>query len=42
MLARENGKESAAGLLKEWMENRDRDLKVQRAEAGNVVRVHRT
>ena len=40
MLARENGKESAANLLKEWLENRDRGLKVQRAEVGNVVRLH--
>ncbi|KIM78392.1 hypothetical protein PILCRDRAFT_36754, partial [Piloderma croceum F 1598] len=24
MLARENGKDSTAGLLKEWLENRDR------------------
>jgi hypothetical protein len=35
MLARENGKETTADLLKEWLESRDRDLRERGAEAGN-------
>jgi len=36
MLARENGKDSKGDLLKEWLENKDRDLRERGAESGNA------
>jgi hypothetical protein len=37
MLARENGKESTANLLKEWLENRDGDRDLREWGAENAT-----